>query len=328
MFQNLFKLRGELSPQQKIFYGILGFIIFIAVWALLAEVFAESGIHKIKYSEGEDQVIDRKYINEITGDSLRGEHIYQGIFDDMSKEELASFGLHRAKRYIKLPQPWSIVTAIPKLIKPPNYLLENTRDSLITNFVSYIVAILIAIPIGFIIGLVPLFRGMFGGIFDAIRFIPLAAITFLFILWFGLGFSMKVAFLAFGILVYLIPVVVQRIDEVQEVYLKTVFTLGATNWQTIKSVYIPSVLSRISDDIRVLTAISWTYITIAEMAGGVMGGKGGLGYMIYRLKKQSNTEYVFLILIIIIIIGILQDVILKLLDKWFFPYKYVERGHG
>ncbi|MBK8832115.1 MAG: hypothetical protein IPN60_14925 [Saprospiraceae bacterium] len=39
---------------------------------------------------------------------------------------------------------------------------------------------------------------------------------------------MKVHFLAFGIIIYMLPVMIQRIDEVDDVYLKTVHTLGAT----------------------------------------------------------------------------------------------------
>ena len=108
--------------------------------------------------------------------------------------------------------------------------------------------------------MIPLFRGLFSRIFDAGRFIPLTAVTGIFILWLGIGNEMKVTFLAFGILVYLIPVVVQRIDEVQSVYLQTVYTLGASAWQTVKTVYIPYVLSKLIDDIRVLTAIRNNFV--------------------------------------------------------------------
>ena len=50
----------------------------------------------------------------------------------------------------------------------------------------------------------------------------------------GLDTDMKVHFLAFGILIYLLPVVVQRIDEIEDVYFKTVYTLGANSWQTFR----------------------------------------------------------------------------------------------
>lgn len=352
MFENLFKLRGELNSQQKLILGIVGFLIFVGLWALVAEVLSEQGLVELQDTTA---VTDTKYIDNdtimvavtppapadsteidslvppvettykikeiIDADSLKGEDL--DILMAMPNEELSKYGLEINKTYTKLPQPWSIITAIPVLIDKYE-LIEHTGKSLWINVLSYLLAILISLPLGFALGLIPLLRGLFGRIFDAFRFIPLAAVTFIFILWFGIEMQMKVAFLAFGILVYLVPVVVQRIDEVKEVYLKTVFTLGATNWQTIKTVYIPSVVARLSDDIRVLTAISWTYITVAEM----LNNTGGLGGLIFKFRRQSNIEYAFVVLIVIILIGIFQDYILRLIDKILFPYKYVERGHG
>ncbi len=255
-------------------------------------------------------------------DSLLVEDIDQLLV--MDQGTLDGYGLQKIKSYKYLPTPLSIVAAFGPLMQ--NYdLVGNTGKSVLLNFLSYLIAILISIPIGFALGLIPLVRGLFNRLSDAFRFLPLAAATYIFILWFQNDAVMKIAFLAFGIMVYLIPVIVQRIDEVRDVYLKTVFTLGATSWQTVRSVYLPSVLSRISDDIRVLTAISWTYITVAEM----LNNTGGLGGLIYKFRRQSNIEYAFAILLIIILIGIFQDYILKMLDRILFPYKYLERDrHG
>src|SRR5690606_28863210 len=135
----------------------------------------------------------------------------------------------------------------------------------------------------------------------------LSALTSLFIVWFGLEDRMKIAFLAFGILVYLLPVIVQRIREVEEVYVQTAFTLSATNWQTFRSVYIPAVFSRLMDDIRVLTAISWTYIIIAEL----LNRQGGIGGLIFIKSKMGQIDRVFAMLLLIIGIGFLQDRLLS-----------------
>jgi hypothetical protein len=98
-----------------------------------------------------------------------------------------------------------------------------------------------------------------------------------------------------------------------------VHTLGATDWQALRTVYFPSVLSRLSDDIRVLTAISWTYIIFAE---GV-GSQGGIGDLIWKAGlRQGRVDKVFALLIVIIIIGILQDKAFVWLDREFFPHKY------
>ena len=137
---------------------------------------------------------------------------------------------------------------------------------------------------------------------------------------------MKVHFLAFGIFIYLLPVIVQRIDDVSSVYLKTVYTLGASNWQTIKSVYLPYVTSKAIDDVRVLTAISWTYIIVAEM----LGNEGGIGSLIWRIgQRQGRMDKVYVLLILIILIGVCQDKIFKMLDRHFFPHKYqVKPNYG
>ena len=199
-----------------------------------------------------------------------------------------------------LPAPWEVFKAFVPL-HFEDALLRNAFKSIWLNLQGYIWAIIIAIPIGFLIGLIPLFRGLFARQIDAIRFIPLTAVTGLFMAWFGIGNVMKVAFLAFGIFVYLVPIVVQRVKEVEKVYLQTTYTLGATNWQTIKTVYLPSVLSKISDDIRVLVAISWTYIIVAEM---VNSSEGGIGALIWKKARQADIDMVFAVLILIVVIGV------------------------
>lgn len=217
-----------------------------------------------------------------------------------------------------LPHPSNVWFAFGELYRE-NELIMNLGKSISLNLGGYIKAILYALPIGFLIGLVPLFRGAFQKVVDAIRFLPLTALTGLFIIWFGIYVGAKINFLAFGIFIYLLPIVIQRIDEVEDVYLKTVQTLGATSWQTIRSVYIPSVLSRISDDIRILTAISWTYIIVAE----TNADQGGIGSLIYRTgQRLGRVDKTFACLIIIMIIGVFQDRLFAYLDRKFFPHKY------
>lgn len=221
-----------------------------------------------------------------------------------------------------LPKPLDVFNAFGEMFIN-NQLIRNICHSIGFNFAGYAIALIVAIPVGFLIGLFPFFRGTFQSPIDAIRFVPLPAAMGIFMGTFGIGTSLIVNFLAFGIMIYLIPVIVQRIDEVNEVYLKTVHTIGASDWQTIKTVYIPSVLSRLSDDVRILTAISWTYITAAEM----IGGSGGLGGMAYRAGiRNGRYDKVYAILIIIIIIGVLQDKLFGYMDRKFFAHKYQNKN--
>jgi NitT/TauT family transport system permease protein len=217
-----------------------------------------------------------------------------------------------------LPKPWRVLTAFPDLYLN-NELVKNTTISVGVNLAGYVEAILISIPFGFLIGLYPLFKGLFQNQVDALRYIPLTGVISIFIAWFGINLPMKAHFLAFGIIIYMLPVIVQRIREVDDVYLKTVYTLGASDWQKIRTVYFPSVISRFFSDIRVLTAISWTYIIFVEN----IGNEGGIGATIWRAgSRQGRYDKVFALLILIMLIGVIQDKIMIRLEKEFFPYKF------
>ena len=305
---SLFTLRGQLSRSQSLLLGILGFIIFLVFWWVLAELLSK----KIPIVEGYDTrppstITQDSSALSFDSDSLR-------IADSLAFANATEF----RKVYPILPRPITVLQAF-KTLYEKNNLLYNTWRSIWLNVRGYFWAVLLSVLIGFLIGLVPLLRGLFSKQVDAMRYLPLTALTGLFIVWFGLDDPMKIAFLAFGIMVYLLPVVVQRIDEVQDVYLKTVFTLGATDWQTIRTVYVPSVMSKLIDDIRVLTAISWTYIIIAEAQNRSIGGIGALIWVEGRQGRVPNT---FAILVIIILIGILQDRLFVYIDKRLFPHKY------
>ena len=154
-----------------------------------------------------------------------------------------------------LPSPWSILMSF-KQLHFEDALVRNLGFSIKINALGYLEAVAVTIPLGFLIGLIPFLRAMSERYISASRFLPLTALIGIFVCWFGIGTYMKVQFLAFSIFIYLLPVVIQRIDEVQNVHLQMVRTLGASKWQTITSVYIPDVISRVFDDIRVLTALS------------------------------------------------------------------------
>ncbi len=236
-----------------------------------------------------------------------------------------SYGEHPIMSPLTLPPPAEVFGSYSIMIQENN-LIQHIFRSIGLNLGGYIKALLWTLPLGFMIGLLPVFTGLFQKTIDAIRFVPLAACTVLFIFWFGTSIPMKVNFLAFGIFIFLLPIVIQRINEVKDVYLKTVYTIGASRWQTITSVYIPSVMSKLIDDIRILTAISWTYIVVAET---INSEEGGLGALTYVFRRQSQTEKLFAILILFIAIGFVQDKIFGRLDKELFPHKYqIKNSHG
>lgn len=221
-----------------------------------------------------------------------------------------------------LPSPLAVLGCFPEL-HFQDFLVRNVLFSLSLNLMAYAEAVLISIPVGFVFALYTPIGALVKKYIDAIRYIPLTAVTGLFIAWLGISMNMKVQFLAFGIFVYLLPIVIQRVKDVEEVYIQTAQTLGASKWQIIWKVFRPAVLSKVSDDILVITAISWTYIIVAEL----INNEGGIGALIFRSARQSRLDKVFACLFVIIVIGILQDKLFTFIDKKIFKHKYIQQGN-
>jgi ABC-type nitrate/sulfonate/bicarbonate transport system permease component len=361
MIKKLFKIGGELPKKTILYIEIAGFISLLLIWWLITKPFntlqieynANNGIGPYKYEwtgpdgykftsdkegilkslkKGEYQLIltdslgaevkasikvDPALGNTIVIDTTinaTGKDPFGVTMNSITKKSLVNKAV--------LPSPYSVLASFKEL-HFQNFIVKRSLISIKLNVLGYIEAVILSLLIGFIIGLVPFFKSLWSRYIDAIRFVPLAAVTGIFIGWFGLGMDSQIQFLAFGIFVFLLPIVVQRISEVDQIYIQTSYTLGASSWQTIRKVYWPHVTSRIIDDIRVLTAISWTYIVVAEGFDSV--DKGGLGALAKSVERMSRLDKVFAILLLIIAIGLLQDFIFSWLDKKLFPFKYLKK---
>ena len=133
--------------------------------------------------------------------SIIGAAIFLGIWI------ILTMGANPILKPATLPSPMRVLTSYSDLLKD-NDLVQNTFKSIGLNLSGYVIALLISLPLGFLIGLTPFVRGLFQKTVEAVRFVPLTATVGLFIVWFGIGTSMKSIFMAFGILIFFLPVVV------------------------------------------------------------------------------------------------------------------------
>lgn len=226
-----------------------------------------------------------------------------------------------------LPNPFDVIGSYRKLITEYN-MFGNAWYSIKLNFMSYFYAILIALPLGFFIALYPINNILIGKYINSVRYLPIPAMSGIFIAIFGLTFGMKVSFLTFALLIYILPAVANKVNDLQNpnndkdyVYLQTIRTLGGTNWQKFRYVYFPYVTRNISNEIINLTGISWSYVVICELLYKD-GSISGIGAMINNMMRQSYVPEAYALLFLVIFIGFGQDYLLKGLDKFLFPSKY------
>ena len=215
-----------------------------------------------------------------------------------------------------LPSPTEVLRAFP-VLHFEEALVRSAGFSLFRVGMGFLLAAVVAIPLGLLMGTFPQVKAFFAPVLDPLRFLPISALVPLTIVWFGIEETQKIAFLFLGTVVYLLPLVVEAVEEVDDVYLQTATTLGATKWQIVKDVLVPGSLPAIGEALRVMNGIGWTYVILAE----VINARYGLGALITVAGKRSHVDQIFALVLVILAIGVATDQVLRLVNKQFFQWK-------
>jgi NitT/TauT family transport system permease protein len=217
---------------------------------------------------------------------------------------------------IILPSPTAVLKAFPTL-HFEEALVRSALWSLYRVTMGFVLAAVVAIPLGLLMGTFPPIKAFFAPILDPLRFLPISALVPLTLVWFGIEETQKIVFLFLGTVVYLLPLVVEAVEEVDEVYLHTATTLGATKAQLVRHVLVPGSLPAIGEALRVMNGIGWTYVILAE----VINAPYGLGALITVAAKRSHVDQIFALVIVILIIGVVTDQVIRLVNKALFTWK-------
>jgi len=216
-----------------------------------------------------------------------------------------------------LPSPVRVLQETLNMLLNEKTLLPAIWASFLRILLSFLIAAAVALPLGILMGAFEPFNRLMEPVMAPLRYMPISAFIPLLILWLGIGESQKIAFLFLGVFVYLLPVVVTAIRAVPDELVQTALTLGASRFQVIRTVLIPSALPDIFDSFRVMNAISWTYVILAEF----VNARAGLGYLIQLAGSHLKTAQVFSGILIIGIIGLATDALIRGLNAILFRWR-------
>jgi NitT/TauT family transport system permease protein len=215
-----------------------------------------------------------------------------------------------------LPSPTEVVRGTLEL-----FFRYDLLDAIVIStrriLFAFLLASALALPLGVLMGAFETINRLFEPIVAPMRYMPISAFIPLLIFWFGIFEREKIAFLFLGVFVYLLPVVVQAIRSVPEELVQTALTLGASKLQVIRTVLLPAALPEIFDSFRVMNAILWTYVILAE----VVNSEGGLGYMVELARTHQKASWSFAGLIVIGGIGLLTDFAIRTISGVLFRWR-------
>jgi NitT/TauT family transport system permease protein len=215
-----------------------------------------------------------------------------------------------------LPSPAEVVASFP-LLWFDRALTRNLSVSFMRVVEGFALALAVSFPLGVLMGAFTKVKAAFTPLTIFGAYLPIPTLVPLTLSLFGTGELQKVMFLALAFGIYLVPLFVAAVDAVDDTYLKTAYTLGATRAQAVGRVLLPISWPDIFQAMRLGFGVGWSYILLAEM---VDVGRG-LGGIIITSQRRGPREHIYLVLVAIVIVAFLTDKLWGALGRWLFPYR-------
>jgi NitT/TauT family transport system permease protein/taurine transport system permease protein len=185
------------------------------------------------------------------------------------------------------PRPAGVAAALADLVRR-GILVSYTVTSLERWVLAVAGAIVVALPVSLVFAFS---RRMNAAVMPVVRyFTSVAELAWLPLLVLSMGYAYTTGLLVIGYTVFF-PVLLNIMlgfQQVPEIMLYAVQTLGATRGQTFREVLLPGALPGLVTGIRIGAGYAFRSLIAAEIASSA--NADGLGYMIFSALQDRNTD--------------------------------------
>ena len=219
-----------------------------------------------------------------------------------------------------LPSPQDIVANFLEILKngfTGSTIWEHVAISTVRVFGAFALACAVGIPLGIAMGMSSVARGVFDPPIEFYRPIPPLAYLPLMIIWFGIDETSKILLIFLSTLA---PIALGARAGVKSASIEQIhaaYSFGATRWQVIRRVILPSALPEIITAMRIGIGFGWTTLVAAEMVAST----SGLGYMVLSASKFLQTGIVIMGIMLIAAIAYAFDQIMRTVERKVVPWK-------
>ena len=217
-----------------------------------------------------------------------------------------------------LPSPVKVLRAF---VAELPLLWENSLITLQEAFIG----LLLGVSVGFVAAvLMDTFDILYTALYPMLiitQTIPSVAIAPLLVLWFGYEMTPKIILI---ILSTFFPVAVGLLDGFRSAdkdAIGLLRSMGASRAQIFRYIKFPSALPQFFSGLRIAVAYSVVGAVISEW----LGGFGGLGVYMTRVKKAFAFDKMFAVIFLISGISLALMALVEFAEKKYMPYRYLDK---
>ncbi len=158
--------------------------------------------------------------------------------------------------------------------------------------------ILIGITLAVVAAMVPLFAELLEPVMTLLNAIPRVILAPLFVIWFGIGTSSKVALAVVLVAVLMFFTVFTGIRQVDQRLVERIITLGGGRGALVGHVYLPSVAAWVMGSLKVAIGFAFTGAVVGEF----VAASRGLGYLLSFAQSTYNSALMLAIVLVIMVV--------------------------
>jgi len=227
---------------------------------------------------------------------------------------LVTDGLHLAAPQ-SLPSPVKVLkTFVQKFYtKAPEgaTMLEHIGSSLQVALSGYMIGVVVGVPLGILMAWYENVDVFVRPLFDLLRPIPGIAWIPIMIVLFGIGLLSKAMVIFLSAMIACVVNSYSGIRQTKTVHLWVGQTFGASNFQLLIKIALPTAVPLILTGLRVALAGSWTALVAAELVASTKG----LGFMIQQSRGIFRPDIIIAGMIAIGLTGAALTGLLSFLEK-------------
>jgi taurine transport system permease protein len=218
-----------------------------------------------------------------------------------------------------LPSPLTVLQSLGTVATigfVDSTLAQHTLASLGRIFGALAAAILIGVPAGVAIASSRVGKGVLDPIVEFLRPLPPLAYLPLVIIWLGIGEASKITVIALAMLPPVIISTAAGVRSASKDHVNAARSFGATRWQVLSHVILPSAVPSILTGTRIALGAGWSTLVAAEL----IAASRGLGFMIQSAAQFLVTDIVIAGIFVIAIIAFLFELIARLAERMLVPW--------
>lgn len=219
-----------------------------------------------------------------------------------------------------LPAPQQVLHQLYVIASPQGFmdatLWQHLAASLTRIVIALLAAVIIGVPVGIAMGLNDTVRGILDPLIELYRPVPPLAYLPLMVIWFGIGETSKILLIYLAIFAPVALSAVAGVRSVSQVRVRAAQALGASKWQVLRYIVLPSALPEILTGIRIGLGVGWSTLVAAELIAATRG----LGFMVQSAGEFLATDVVIAGISVIALIAFSLELGLRALQRKLTPW--------